>query len=58
MPKLWGGRLLWRVRNRLLFTYFLVGVVPIVLIGLLVSYSSKILLGQYAADRVREALDD
>jgi sigma-B regulation protein RsbU (phosphoserine phosphatase) len=58
VPKLWGGRLLWRVRNRLLFTYFLVGVVPIVLIGLLVSYSSKILLGQYAADRVREALDD
>jgi sigma-B regulation protein RsbU (phosphoserine phosphatase) len=50
--------LLWRVRNRLLFTYFLVGVVPVVLIGLLVSFGAKILLGQYAADRVREAIDD
>jgi sigma-B regulation protein RsbU (phosphoserine phosphatase) len=49
--------LLWRVRNRLLLTYFLFGVVPIVLIGLLLSYSSKVVLGQYAADRVREALD-
>ncbi len=58
MPKLWGGRLLWRARNRLLITYFLVGVVPIVLIGLLASYSSKILLGQYASDRVRAAIDD
>lgn len=50
--------LLWRVRNRLLFTYVLVGVVPILLIALLLSYSSKILLGQYAGDRVREAIDD
>jgi sigma-B regulation protein RsbU (phosphoserine phosphatase) len=50
--------LLWRVRNRLLFTYSLVGVVPIVLIGILLFYSAKILLGQYAADRVRQAIDD
>jgi len=34
--------LLWRVRNRLLLTYALVGVVPVVLIGILLLFSAKI----------------
>lgn len=49
--------LLWRVRNRLLVTYFLFGVVPIFLIGLLLMLSAELLLGQFAAQRVRQDLE-
>jgi hypothetical protein len=48
---------LWRVRNRLLLTTFLFGVVPILLIGFLLSQAAQIVLGQYASAVVRDALD-
>jgi phosphoserine phosphatase RsbU/P len=49
--------LLWRVRNRLLVTYFLFGVVPIFLIGLALIIVAHLLLGQMATQRVREELE-
>ena len=48
---------LWRVRNRLLLTTFLFGVVPILLIALLLSQAAQIVFGQYASAVVRDALD-
>jgi sigma-B regulation protein RsbU (phosphoserine phosphatase) len=50
-------RILWRVRNRLLITYFLFGVVPIFLLGILLMFSVELVLGRFAAERVREGLD-
>jgi sigma-B regulation protein RsbU (phosphoserine phosphatase) len=49
---------LWRVRNRLLVSYFFFGVVPLVLVVVLVSITATTLFGLIAADRVRRALDD
>jgi phosphoserine phosphatase RsbU/P len=49
---------LWRVRNRLLVSYFLFGVVPLVLVLLLVVLTLTTLFGLIAAERVRRALDD
>jgi hypothetical protein len=49
--------LLWRVRNRLLVSYFLFGVVPIFLIGLLLMLMAELLLGQFATQRVRQDLE-
>ena len=51
-----GKELLWRVRNRLYVTYFLFGVVPIFLIGLLLMLTAELLLGQFATQRVRQDL--
>jgi len=48
---------LWRVRNRLLLTSFLFGVVPLLLLAFLLSQGSQIVLGQYASSIVREAID-
>ena len=48
---------LWRVRNRLLLTSFLFGVVPLLLIAYLLSQGTQIVLGQYASSVVRDALD-
>lgn len=50
-------QLLWRVRNRLLLTFFLFGVVPILLIGLMLVLSVELALGQIAVQRVRQGLD-
>ena len=50
-------RPLWRVRNRLLVTYFLFGVVPILLIGLMLTFGGQFLFGQLAADRMRQEFD-
>ena len=50
-------QILWRVRNRLLITYFLFGVVPIVLISAFSVLVLRLSLGQLAADRVKRALD-
>src|SRR5262245_21069055 len=44
-PK-WARKMLWRVRHRLLVTWVLVGVVPIVLICVLVTEGAFMLLGQ------------
>ncbi|MPY86420.1 MAG: hypothetical protein GEU99_00685 [Luteitalea sp.] len=49
--------LLWRLRNRLLVTYFLFGVVPLCLVVVMVLSSASTLFGQLAADRVREGLN-
>jgi sigma-B regulation protein RsbU (phosphoserine phosphatase) len=49
--------LLWRVRNRLLVTYFLFGVVPIFLIGWSLTLTAELLLGQFATQRVRQDLE-
>jgi len=48
---------LWRVRNRLLLTSFLFGVVPLVLITVLLSQGVQIVLGQFASAVVRQAID-
>ena len=48
---------LWRVRNRLLLTTFLFGVVPILLIAFLLSQAAQVVFGQYMSAVVRDALD-
>lgn len=49
--------LLWRVRNRLLVTYFLFGVVPVMLIAFGLTLGGELLLGQFATERVRQSLN-
>ncbi len=49
--------LLWRVRNRLLVTYLLFGIVPLFLIGFLLTLTAELLLGQFASQRVRQELE-
>ena len=49
---------LWRVRNRLLVSYFLFGVVPLILVAGLVTVTLTTLFGLIAADRVRREVDD
>jgi phosphoserine phosphatase RsbU/P len=49
--------LLWRVRNRLLITYLFFGVVPLFVIGLLLMVTAESLLGQFATQNVRQALE-
>ena len=41
-------RLLWRLRNRLIVTYALIGLTPIVLSGLLAAIAAYVLFGQFA----------
>jgi sigma-B regulation protein RsbU (phosphoserine phosphatase) len=50
-------RILWRVRNRLLVTYFLFGVVPVILIGLLLFFVAQLILAGIIVDRARQALN-
>ena len=50
-------KVLWRVRNRLLVTYFLVGVVPIVLVLAMVSIVATILMGQITGYLLISSLD-
>ena len=50
-------KVLWRVRNRLLVTYFLVGVVPIVLVLGMVSIVATILMGQITGYLLISSLD-
>jgi sigma-B regulation protein RsbU (phosphoserine phosphatase) len=49
--------LLWRVRNRLLVSYFLFGVVPVFLIVWLLLLAGELLFGQFATQRVRQDLE-
>ena len=49
---------LWRVRNRLLVSYFLFGVVPLALVLVLATITATTFFGLIAADRVRRGLDD
>ncbi|MGE5812930.1 MAG: hypothetical protein ACM36C_00430, partial [Acidobacteriota bacterium] len=41
--------LLWRVRNRLLVTYFLFGVVPVFLVAFAVMLAGELVFAQFAA---------
>src|SRR6185312_15800459 len=41
-------RLLWRLRNRLFVTYLLIGLTPVVLVGLLAAIAGYVLFGQFA----------
>jgi sigma-B regulation protein RsbU (phosphoserine phosphatase) len=50
-------QLLWRVRNRLILTYVLFGVVPLFLIFWLLDLSAILVLGQFASERVRHDLE-
>src|SRR4051812_1002458 len=50
-------QLLWRVRNRLVLAYFFSAVVPLFLIFWLLELSVMMLLGQFAAERLRKDLD-
>ena len=43
-------RVLWKVRNRLILTYLLMGVTPVVLVGTLAGIAEYVLAGQYATD--------
>src|SRR6185295_5546065 len=50
-------KLLWRVRNRLILTYILFGVIPLLLIFWLLQLITLMLLGQFASERVRHDLE-
>src|SRR5215471_2133966 len=50
-------KILWRVRNRLLLMFFLLGVMPLLLILTMLDFTTILVLGQVAADRVRQDLD-
>ncbi len=49
--------LLWRVRNRLLVTFFLFGVVPVFLIAFMLTLSAELLLGEFGTQLVRQDLE-
>lgn len=46
--------LLWRVRNRLLLSFLLSGVLPLILVAGMILLSGELFLSQLAADRVRQ----
>jgi phosphoserine phosphatase RsbU/P len=50
-------KLVWRVRNRLLVTYFLIGVVPVVLMVIFVCIGFYLVLGQTANYLLRSELE-
>jgi phosphoserine phosphatase RsbU/P len=50
--------LLWRLRNRLLVSYFLFGVVPLVLIGAMLLLAFELLFGQVAANTIRAEVNN
>ncbi len=51
-------RLLWRVRNRLIVTYALMGLAPLVLFGTLAAIAGYIIAGQYSINSALSALDE
>jgi phosphoserine phosphatase RsbU/P len=50
-------RVTWRVRNRLMLTYFLVGVIPIVLIFFFVQIGTYLIVGQTTSYLMQQELD-
>ena len=50
-------RVLWKVRNRLILTYVLMGLTPVVLVGTLAMIAEYVLAGQYATDTALVLLD-
>ena len=51
-------RVLWTVRNRLIMTYLLMGLAPVVLFGTLAGISAYVFAGQFATDSARSALNE
>ncbi len=43
-------RVLWKVRNRLILTYLLMGLAPVVMVVTLAAIAAYLLAGQYATD--------
>jgi sigma-B regulation protein RsbU (phosphoserine phosphatase) len=50
------SQILWRMRNQLLVTFFLLGVLPLVLIGLMLVVAAQVGLGQLATILVKQEL--
>ena len=50
-------KLVWRVRNRLLVTFFLFGVVPIILIVIMLGIGFVVVFGQVSANLVHDAIN-
>jgi len=51
-------RVLWRVRNRLILTYLLMGLAPVVMFAMLAGVASYLLAGQYATNVGLERLHE
>ena len=51
-------RLLWKVRNRLILTYLLMGLAPVVLFGTITGILGYVLAGQYATNSAITVLDE
>ena len=51
-------RFLWKVRNRLILSYMLMGLAPIVLLGTLASVAAYIDIGQFAINNALFSLDE
>lgn len=51
------GKVLWSVRNRLILTYLLMGLAPVVLFGTLSSLSTYIFAGQFAINTALSSRD-
>lgn len=58
LTKRWvSARLLWRVRSRLIVTYFFIGIIPLVLVVVLAGLAFWLLSGQFAAYILRTRID-
>jgi sigma-B regulation protein RsbU (phosphoserine phosphatase) len=51
-------RVLWKVRNRLILSYLLMGLAPVVLFGTLGGIAAYVFTGQYATNTALTILDD
>lgn len=61
VPLLWrwiGGRFLWKLRNRLIMTYLLMGLTPVVLFVLLALIALYTFSGQFAIFAATSAIED
>ena len=56
--RLLSRRLLWKVRNRLIVTYLLMGLAPLVMFATLTAIAGYILAGQYSINSALTALDE
>ena len=50
------GRVLWTVRNRLIVTYLLMGLAPVVLFGTVAAIAAYAFSGQFAIDTAQQAI--
>ena len=54
----WTHRVLWTVRNRLVMTYLLMGLAPVVLFSTLAAIAAYVFAGQFATDSARSVLNE